>query len=803
MTSKNPRGWNPIIRLFEATLAQPFVFLLILAGLTGASAYLASRLELRSDFAELLPTSDPAVRALERTRGRVGDMNLLLVGIRSPSREANLRYAAELTQVLRDLPTGECELAAYDLRDLREFFRENRWLYAEEADLLSARDHLSAEILRRKNPLVVGLDTDEDWTPKPPAALDDLAGRFPDGYFVRGDYAWVATLPPGGAFGSGERLLAEIQRFIDGHPPGSYHPDMTVMPTGPVMSGIQNRQAIEKDILSVTILCTVVIAVSILVFFRSKFGALMVAFPAVVGTVFTFGVTRLAIGYLNSSTAFLGTIILGNGINPAIMLLARFRELRAHDPSIPSQSVLRLAVGELWRPTLGAAGSASLAYSSLMLTRFRGFSQFGFMGGVGALACWAATFLGLPALVLVMDRYAPNRSAAARGPRELRFLGPGITRHAKIVVWGSVGLTILAMVGSRHFLDQPFEFDFRKLSTDLDHEPGYVEFDRNLDDLFGRWHSPHVLLADTIDQVEPMKAAIRKQDRVEKPFVGQVVTVFDILPGNPTIQGRKLAVLGEIRRLLDDPAMEALDESRRARLLAERPPERLHVLAPRELPPLIRRPFTEADGTVGRVVLAYHSQAVSMWNGRDLLGIAAVLQNLSLPDGTVVENAGVPMVFGAMLRAILHDGPLATALALLSVLVVVPLVLRPFRAGVIAVSTLLLGVAWMLGAAGWLGVKITFLNFVALPITFGIGVEYAVNVMNRVRMGGDIVSAVAATGGAVALCSWTTVVGYGSLLAAHSHALRGFGGMAILGEIACLLAATIALPAALSLFRKA
>ena len=39
-----------------------------------------------------------------------------------------------------------------------------------------------------------------------------------------------------------------------------------------------------------------------------------------------------------------------------------------------------------------------------------------------------------------------------------------------------------------------------------------------------------------------------------------------------------------------------------------------------------------------------------------------------------------------------------------------------------------------------------------------------------------------------------TIVGYGSLIAAHTQALRGFGMMAILGEVACLLAAVGALP---------
>jgi predicted RND superfamily exporter protein len=61
----------------------------------------------------------------------------------------------------------------------------------------------------------------------------------------------------------------------------------------------------------------------------------------------------------------------------------------------------------------------------------------------------------------------------------------------------------------------------------------------------------------------------------------------------------------------------------------------------------------------------------------------------------------------------------------------------------------------------------------------------------------NIARAVVSTGAAVALCSWTTIVGYGSLLAARNQALQGFGAMAILGEIACLSAAIVALPAVL------
>src|SRR5439155_8866760 len=118
-------------------------------------------------------------------------------------------------------------------------------------------------------------------------------------------------------------------------------------------------------------------------------------------------------GYLNSSTAFLGSIILGNGINYAIVLLAAFRDRRRAGDA--TRDAIERAVEQVWRSTLAASLAAAAAYASLALTGFRGFSQFGAMGAVGSLACWAATFLVLPALVGRFGGPAPvGRAVAAR-----------------------------------------------------------------------------------------------------------------------------------------------------------------------------------------------------------------------------------------------------------------------------------------------------------------------------------------------------------------------------------------------------
>ena len=95
-------------------------------------AALAWRLKLRTAFTELLPSNDPGVVALTRTQKRMGDLSLLLIGIRSPDYQANLRYAEALTQKLRAQPPTVVNLATYHVRDVRDFFERNKWLYVSE-----------------------------------------------------------------------------------------------------------------------------------------------------------------------------------------------------------------------------------------------------------------------------------------------------------------------------------------------------------------------------------------------------------------------------------------------------------------------------------------------------------------------------------------------------------------------------------------------------------------------------------------------------------------------------------------------
>ena len=99
------------------------------------------------------------------------------------------------------------------------------------------------------------------------------------------------------------------------------------------------------------------------------------------------------------------------------------------------------------------------------------------------------------------------------------------------------------------------------------------------------------------------------------------------------------------------------------------------------------------------------------------------------------------------------------------------------------------------------GLKVSFLDFIALPITLGLGIDYAINIAHRQasEAAPDPLVTLRSSGSAVFICSLTTIIGYGSLLVSQNLAIRGFGAASLIGEITCVLSALVLVPALLAL----
>jgi predicted exporter len=443
-----------------------------------------------------------------------------------------------------------------------------------------------------------------------------------------------------------------------------------------------------------------------------------------------------------------------------------------------------------------------------MATDFRGFSQFGLIGGIGMALAWLTSYVVTPPLVLAWERWAPIPRAGQRPARPVftravSWATGGAPRVTTLVTAALTAASIALVAQAAREPQRWFEYDFSRL-RDLTalREGGPAWWDERVDDLFGDHLTPTVLLARDEAEARAIARAVEQHRRAHPDgLVGPVLSVATVVPED---QAEKLPVLREIRALATPENLAFLPPDRRLALERALPPADLRPFEAKDLPEQLRRQLTEKDGRIGTPVLVRPSGRMDVWDGRDMVRFRDELRAIPLPEGT--PAASWLLLMADVLTLIARDGPRATFLALacvvLLVIVAFGLGKRSERRGADAIWILValaVGVTWFLGLAAALGLRLNMLDFIALPITFGIGVDYATNILQRGRLHpeGGIVGAVRTTGGAVTLCSVTTIIGYSSLVIARNQALVSFGVLADLGELACLAAALLALPAVL------
>jgi predicted RND superfamily exporter protein len=124
---------------------------------------------------------------------------------------------------------------------------------------------------------------------------------------------------------------------------------------------------------------------------------------------------------------------------------------------------------------------------------------------------------------------------------------------------------------------------------------------------------------------------------------------------------------------------------------------------------------------------------------------------------------------------------------------------RSVRLMIVANLQVLVGVVWMLGTMSLTGIEMNFVNCFVATMILGVGVDYGIHLIHRMRLNGGVVDAgVMETAKAVAMAAMTNVVGFGSLALSNYPGLRSVGIISAAGSLACLLTALTLLPAMMS-----
>lgn len=784
------------------------------------SAVLARRLALHTEFSALLADDSPSVREYRRVAERLPWSSKILIVLEGGD-SAALRSAGDhLVQKLKTQRSQWIVDAEDGVQPARRFLLPRALLFLDLPDLqrlVTRVDRLWQKAVAREA-FDLGLDEvatqPEIDLEKWPELVELHArwDRYPDGYYQSPDrqalVVVVHTSLGAGQIEPSRRALAQISALVNGVLGAESSSRIRVGYAGDVVTGLSEYGAVRRDLLRVGVLGLGLVLASILLFYARLSALIALAAAVITGCAWTFAATQLLVGELNVATGFLFSIIAGNGINFAIILLGRYFD--ALRQGLSAKSAVELARARTYRATLTGALAAAAAYGSLYVSGFRALRQFAVIGALGMLLCWLATYLFLPSALLLLARLPTRASPTSASKSGVAYAVPFAWLVSRIPGWvlgaclllGAISAAALAHSWGR----DPMQYDMKQLFNQMSTASEQRRLSAVARSVIGVANeSSMAIVCDRHEQVDQLTRALEKRrleaPAGEKPFEA-VHSIDDFVPA---AQAEKIPLALRLRERLIQAYQRGIINDAQWRRLADYLPEAKMVpFGFEDLPAAVARPFTDRLGRRGGIVYVEPLHSADEDDVRYLMRWADSFRETRISDTETVLGSGRVVLFADMISAVLKDLPLASFLSLLMTSAVVLMTARRRSDAMLILGSLLTGVLWLTGMFVMLGLRLNFLNFVALPITFGIGVDYAVNIIQRYRENPQAgpVEALRKGGGAVILCSLTTSLGYLALLGSKNQAVQSLGLLAVLGELSCLLGAVLLLPSILALSRR-
>ncbi len=787
---------------------------------TAVAIYFASGLTIKGDLKELLPDNYQSVKDLNAALERIGGVGSLIVVAESNNPDANKKFMDDLALRMDKLPKGAIRYYDYKSTEVKDFYEKYSLYYIDPPDL----DRLYESVERRidyeklaHTHLFINFSDEDPLS----SEIDDIKNRneknysaplqtFEDYYGGEWGRMLIMIIRPyeqSLSVDSARRLIATVEGEVNSLNPASYDPDMSVGLCGNVKSTVEEYDTLKKDVVSTALLCITLVAFIIIIFFLRIRIVFILGTTLLIALSWTFMLTYLFIGYLNSQTAFLGSIILGTGINYGIIVLARYVEERK---KLFSQvDAMKIAVKNTMSATFLAAATTAVSFLVLLLARIKGLNQFGAIGALGIMLCWLATMIVLPIITLATEKVrnmVKKGDDVSRRSAVFTELTRWVVHSPHKVLAASLAVAVISVILIVQFAPNSIEYDFTKLRNKTSVASGTEALEKRVSKLFKDSMTPAVVLVDKMEDAPKICEAINKKNMAlpeSERRVGSCRSIYNLLPKD---QQAKLPKLEKFRTLLagKENIIDKLDKDVREKVDSIRKSLSGKELTLADVPVALTKHFDDLHGNKGVVVFVNPRPGMLLSDGRNLIRFSNTIREFKLDDGRVFHAAGASLIFSDLVEAIRGEAPILTLASFLCVLIFVGVVVRRWGASWVIIASVVLGIISMLGAVALFRIKLNFFNFIALPLTFGIGVDYAINIVLRLvkdDMKG-VEHALKHTGLAVILCSLTTIIGYSVLIVANNQALASFGMVAIIGEVTCLSVAIILAPALLMLIVK-
>lgn len=175
--------------------------------------------------------------------------------------------------------------------------------------------------------------------------------------------------------------------------------------------------------------------------FRGIRFPIMALLMLAVATSWSFGFSTATIGHLNILSVSFVAIVVGLGIDYAILFMSRYMERR--QAGVERTEALLQTASTVGPGILTAAATTSIAFFCAMFTDFLGVAELGLIAGGGILLCALAAFTFLPALISFVDRFfkpSPIPSPFnGQTLREMTSQHPAVVSIVALILVGLLG----------------------------------------------------------------------------------------------------------------------------------------------------------------------------------------------------------------------------------------------------------------------------------------------------------------------------------------------------------------------------
>jgi uncharacterized protein len=600
-----------------------------------------------------------------------------------------------------------------------------------------------------------------------------------------------------------QRLMRKVGRFRAQAHKGWTGGPLQVLVTGRAAYVAEISLSMRHDIIVTVFGSILLVSIIFFVGFRRWMPLIGMGFSLLLSCLVALALGLLIFHRLNMVTVGFCAILVGLGVDFAILMFGRYQQARVDNES--REQAVCTAVRKLGRAVFFGALTTAVGFLALVLSGSPGFTQLGVLIAIGIL--FAGFFMCTVLFLFVSDRQvAPRHDWIFTLVK--KYVRWSVQRPAVILVWSTVILSVLTIIGFSPKPPMPFDSSIRSL------EPKNSEAARAL----------HAIMHKMPTRWEPVLAIVRAPDEQTLHHDWQRISAH----------WKQLLAAGKIKSFSTPSALvpsPAWIKRNRAQLRT------MDFQATRQA---LQQTLTAEGFNPGSFASAFQLldqlQSVSkpgapLPNWRSELSQSSswwflidryFAQNPLLTTGFVTSNA--PVKTYAQFQELGRELPVKSVPTILSgwsytlanllpwshrqLLIIsalmaffdaffLALLYRDWRLWLIQEITLLFAVGTMLASMKFFNLPLNLLNVLAFRLVLAIGVDYGIYVLLVWQKAQQLEHDVAGVVKPVLLAGLTAVSGFGSLGAAKNPSLSSLGIACAIGIFWSLVATIFfTLPAA-------